>query len=57
MTMPEIKGKWVVLDDDAYQRLRDLGTQGETFSDTIRRLAETYKHMIAPDKEDHPTID
>lgn len=57
MTMPEIRGKWVVLDDDAYQRLRDLGTQGETFSDTIRRLAETYKHMIAPDKEDHPTID
>jgi len=51
------KGKWIIVDNDVYQRLKDLGEKGETFSDIIRKLLETYKHMVAPDKEDRLAID
>jgi len=46
------KGNWIVVDDDVYERLKALGEKGETFSDIIRKLLETYEHMVAPDKED-----
>ena len=38
--MMEIKGKWIVVDNDVYQRLKDLGQKGESFNDIIRRLLE-----------------
>jgi predicted CopG family antitoxin len=50
--MPEMKGKWIVIDNDIYGRLKALGEKGETFSDIIRKLLETYEHMVAPDKEE-----
>jgi len=46
------KGNWIVVDDDVYERLKALGEKGETFSDIIRKLLETYEHMVAPDKEE-----
>jgi len=50
--MPEMKGRWIVVDNDIYGRLKALGEKGETFSDIIRKLLETYEHMVAPDKEE-----
>jgi predicted CopG family antitoxin len=48
----DMKGKWIVVDNDVYQRLKALGENGETFSDIIHKLLETYEHMVAPDKEE-----
>ena len=46
-----VKGEWIVVDDDVYQRLKDSGRQNETFSDIIRRLLETYEaHTIAKEQ-------
>jgi predicted CopG family antitoxin len=45
------KGKWIVVDNDVYQRLKELGEKGETFSDIIRKLLESYEHMVAPKEE------
>ena len=45
------KGKWIIVDSDVYQRLKDLGEKGETFSDIIRRLLETYEPRAAPKEE------
>ena len=51
------KGKWIIVDNDIYQRLKAVGAKGETFSDIIRRLLESYEHMVGHDKEDHhPTL-
>ena len=38
--MMETKGKWIVIDNEVYQRLKDLGQKGESFNDIIRRLLE-----------------
>ena len=43
-----VKGKWIVVDNDVYQLLRDLSQKGETFSGTIRRLIEAYEARAAP---------
>ena len=51
------KGKWIIVDNDVYQRLKDIGQKGETFSDIIRRLLESYEHMVAPEKDDRLAID
>jgi predicted CopG family antitoxin len=48
----KVKGKWIIVDNDIYARLKALGEKGETFSDIIRKLLETYEHMVAPDKEE-----
>ena len=45
------KGKWIMVDNDVYQRLKDHGEKGETFSDIIRKLLESYEHMVGHDKE------
>ena len=37
------KAKWIVVDNDVYQRLKDLGRKGETFNDIVRKLLETYE--------------
>ena len=47
----EVKGKWIVVDDDVYQRLKGSGKSGETFSDIIRRLLETYELQASLKKE------
>ena len=49
--MMETKGKWIVVDNDVYQRLKDLGQKGESFNDIIRRLLETYEPRAAPKEE------
>ncbi len=51
ITMAEIKGKWIVVDNDVYQRLKDLSQKGETFSGTIRRLIESYELRTIPKEE------
>ena len=38
-----MKGKWIVVDKNIYQKLKDLAKPGETFSATIQRLAEAYE--------------
>ena len=49
--MPEVKGKWIVVDNDVYQRLKDIGQPGETFSVTIRRLIDAYEPQAAPKEQ------
>ena len=49
--MMETKGKWIVVDNEVYQRLKDLGEKGESFNDIIRRLLETYEPRAAPKEE------
>ena len=47
----EIKGKWIVVDNEVYQRLKDFGQKGESFNDIIRRLLEAYEPRAAAKEE------
>ena len=49
------KGKWIIVDNDVYQRLKAVGDKGETFSTIIRKLLESYEHMVAPKEEIEPS--
>jgi predicted CopG family antitoxin len=46
-----VKGKWIVVDKDIYQQLKGLSEQGQTFSQIIRRLIESYETQAATKEE------
>ena len=47
----EIKGKWIVVDNVVYERLKDVGRKGETFNDIICRLLDSYVLRLQKDEE------
>ena len=38
----KVKGKWIVVDNVVYERLKEVGRKGEKFNDIICRLLDAY---------------